>query len=161
MSTMRTASAPIISMRRSTRSATMPPSGPSATIGAMRAAVVSATHVAEPVRAKTRASRATLYSQSPRAEVARPSRRRWKGRPPGRRRRGVDVVAVSMPSSMRRKAAARTSGVRPLFRRPLPQMPDGATSLSRARIPSVHHRLGRLTTISSGVLRVSTTTASS
>jgi hypothetical protein len=60
MSTMRAPSAHTISPRRSYRSARTPPTGPSTTTGRTRAAVVSATHVAEPVRPKMRASRATL-----------------------------------------------------------------------------------------------------
>ena len=39
-----------ITRRRSKRSATMPPNGPSTTIGTIRAAVVTPAHIADPVR---------------------------------------------------------------------------------------------------------------
>ena len=50
----------ISSRRRLQRSASTPPSGPSTTTGNTRAAVVAATQVAEPVRAYTNTSSATL-----------------------------------------------------------------------------------------------------
>ena len=62
----------IMTRRRSNRSATTPPSGPRATIGITRAAVVIPAHSAEWVRPYTRAIRARLYSQSPSWDTASP-----------------------------------------------------------------------------------------
>ena len=50
----------IMTRRRSYRSAMAPPTGPSTTIGTMRAAVVMPAHSIEPVRSTTSATSATL-----------------------------------------------------------------------------------------------------
>ena len=70
MRTARTRSDTTITVWRSNRSAITPPSGPRTTSGTTRAAVVAASQAALCVRSYTKASSATLYSQSP------PGRRR-------------------------------------------------------------------------------------
>ena len=69
---------------------------------------------------------------------------------------GGDEHAVKHAS----KPPPRTSGARPVFVAP-PTSDSGGGYLTAPGMPSTDHRLGRLMTISSGVLRASTTTASS
>jgi hypothetical protein len=78
MQAERARSEAIMIRRRSKRSTTTPPSGPSTTNGTIRAAVAIPAQVEEPVRSYTTASRARLYSQSPAWETARAASRRRK-----------------------------------------------------------------------------------
>ena len=104
----------IITTRRSWRSASTPPSGPSTTSGTMRAAVVIPTQTVEPVRSYTNASSARLYSQSPAWEMTRPLNRtrrsRWRsemrnGRA-GFSMRSPGWWEVRVPRNVGRSAAA-------------------------------------------------------